>query len=154
MIRSRAKLLTIALLARALVAGPASALAARADHLECYKFNDSAGRRSYTADLGGLRSELGCKVLVPAKLLCVDTTKSNVVPPPPGAPAGSAAGRFLCYTLRCRKAKLPVTVTDQFGSRPGSATVSKLLCAPADFVSIQSTTTTVTSTSTTSTTIP
>jgi len=150
---SRFGALLLGWLGVATLAGPTPARAIPADHLECYKFADSAGARTYTADLDGLRPEPHCRIVAKAKLLCVETAKTNVSPPPPGAPRGSNAGTFLCYTLKCKKAKTPVTVADQFGSRPGQATVSKLLCAPAKAVSTQSTTTTSVSTTST-TTIP
>jgi hypothetical protein len=111
-------------------------LAARAaaqvpDHLECYKIKDSAPRTPYTADLAGLAAEPGCQVKVPAKLLCVATTKSNVSPTPPEAGNGSSVGRFLCYKVKCPKgAPDALTIRDQFGSRSVEPKVSKLLCAP------------------------
>src|SRR5262249_30011816 len=56
-------------------------------NLKCYKVKESAAQKvTYTADLGGLAPEPGCQVKTPAKLLCVETTKSNVSPTPPGAP--------------------------------------------------------------------
>jgi len=60
------------------------------DHLKCYAIKDSllSGVRnpvkSYTADLDGLAPEPGCVIKMPAKYLCVDTTKANVQPTPPG----------------------------------------------------------------------
>jgi len=39
-----------------------------ADHLKCYKVKDSRPKASYTADLGGLVPEPGCRIKVPAKL--------------------------------------------------------------------------------------
>lgn len=112
-------------------------LAARAaaqvpDHLECYKIKDSAPRTTYTADLAGLAAEPGCQVKVPAKLLCVATTKSNVSPTPPGALGdGSPVGRYLCYKVKCPKgAPDALTVGDQFGSRSVQPVIPKVLCAP------------------------
>jgi len=120
------------------------------DHLECYKIKDLAPKVPYTADLAGLNAEPGCTVKVPAKLLCVDTTKTNVVPPPPGAPAGPPAGRFACYKVKCPKTTHAFdTLTDQFGTRQVQPKTSSLLCAPAQFPVPPPTTTTTTVTTTT-----
>ena len=123
------------------------AAAAVADHLKCYKIRDSAPKTSYTADLGGLAPEMGCRIAVPGKMLCVETVKSNPTPTPPNA-GGSAgpAGRFLCYKLKCPKGTLTaVPWSDQFGTRPVTPVGAKLLCAPE----IVPTTTTTSTTSTT-----
>ncbi len=127
----------------------APAAAQVADHLNCYKVKDPLAKASYTADLGGLAPAPGCLIKTPAKLLCVETTKTNVAPPPPGsAPAGSA-GRFACYKVKCPKATLgAVPFTDQFGTRSLVPSAPKLLCAPE----APPTTTTTTSTTTASTT--
>ncbi len=79
----------------------ALATVVHADHLECSPIKDSAPRATYTADLTGL----------------VDTTKTNVNPPPPGGgPTGGNAGKFVCYRIKCpRTAFTPVAVADQFG---------------------------------------
>ena len=119
-----------------------------ADHLKCYKVKDSRPTASYDADLQGLAPEPGCKIKLPAKLLCVETTKTNVQPPPSEGGSGGPAGRFACYAVKCPKTALPtVAWRDQFG--PGTLTpkAPKLLCAP------QVTTTSTTTTSTTSTTL-
>src|SRR5438552_9865598 len=79
------------------------------DHLKCYKVQDSRPKASYTADLGGLVAEPGCKIKLPAKLLCVETAKTNVQPSPPAGPSGNDAGRFACYKLKCPK-NTPPTV--------------------------------------------
>jgi hypothetical protein len=111
--------------------GPATAGAA-GDHLTCHKIRDSLTAAQYTADLTGLTPETGCTIRIPGKLLCVGTEKSNVVPAPPGAPPAAAAGRFVCYKVRCPKSLLsPVTVTDQFGTRSVQPQAPKLVCAPA-----------------------
>ena len=95
------------------------------DHLKCYKVKDSRAKATYTADLGGLVSEPGCLIKVPGKMLCVEATKANVNPPPPGGTDDSGpAGRFLCYKLKCPKQPVPGgTFGDQFGT--GSFTPSK-----------------------------
>jgi hypothetical protein len=126
-----------------------------ADHLKCYAIKDSLREsgvnpvKTYTADLNGLVPEPGCVIKMPAKYACVDTTKANVQPTPPGAAPGPAAGQFLCYKLKCAKAGAPaVTLGDQFGTRAVTARGAKFLCAPA----IPATTSTTESTTTTSTT--
>ena len=73
------------------------------DHLECYKVKDSRPKASYTADLGGLVPEPGCTIEVPAKLLCVETAKTNVQPSPRGGSPANPAGRFACYSVKCPK---------------------------------------------------
>jgi hypothetical protein len=134
---TRAGLLVLAVV---LASAPAFA---QGDHLKCYKIKDSAAKALYTADLGGLAPEPGCQIKVPAKLVCVETTKTNVSPAPPGAPAGPDAGTFACYKLKCAKgAKVPITIVDQFGSRPGEAGAPKFVCAPAQVGSASATTTT------------
>jgi hypothetical protein len=131
-----------------------------ADHLECYAIKDSLRDsgvnpvRTYAADLNGLRAEPGCVIKMPAKYACVATTKTNVLPPPPGADAGDAASRFLCYKVKCTKAALPVVnLGDQFGTRAVTARSAKLLCAPAN-LSIPSTTTPSSTTVTTTSSCP
>jgi hypothetical protein len=79
---------------------PALGHAQVADHLKCYAIKDPLLSNSptpvktYTADLNGLAPEPGCVIKMPAKYLCVETTKANVQPPPPGGPAGSDADRI------------------------------------------------------------
>lgn len=121
------------------------------DHLKCYKVKDPAPKVEYTADLGGLAPEPGCLIKMPAKMVCVEATKTNVTPSPPGAPAGSPAGRFVCYAVKCPKAAAaPLPVGDQFGTRDLQPGRVKLLCAPA----APSTTTTTASTTTTTNGLP
>ena len=121
------------------------------DHLKCYAIKDSLLSdarkpvKSYTAELDGLAPEPGCVIKMPAKYLCVESAKANVQPTPPGAPPGSAAGRFLCYRVKCPKAEpAALTVTDQFGTRELAPKSAKLLCAP---MVISTTTTSTTTTS-------
>lgn len=105
-----------------------------ADHQHCFKITDPAAKASYTVDL--LPSDLafadaiGCVVQVPAKMLCIDVDKTNVVPAPPGADPGQPAQKSLCYKLKCLKTAPTVAVEDQFGSRSVTIKGSKLLCAP------------------------
>lgn len=102
-----------------------------ADHLECYKIKDSAAKASYLADLHGLAVEPGCEITVPAKLLCVDTTKTNVSPAAPVDGDGAEQSRVACYKVKCPKQALPaVQWTDQFGARPLAVKGSKYVCAP------------------------
>ena len=116
------------------------------DHLKCYKVKDPIAKGAYTADLGGLAPEAGCVIKLPGKLLCVETTKTNVSPPPPGAAPGNPAGQFLCYKVKCPKVKPPgMPWTDQFGGRTLQPAAPKMLCAPRAV----STTTTTSSTTTT-----
>ena len=102
------------------------------DHLKCYPVKDPQAKASYTADLGGLVAEPGCIIQVPAHLFCTQATKANVVPTPPGGPGSTgAAGRFLCYKVKCPKGTLPtIPWNDQFGSRTLTPKNAKLLCAP------------------------
>jgi hypothetical protein len=104
------------------------------DHLKCSTIKDPVGKGAYTADLGAsspLPAESGCVIKMPGKLLCVDTTKTNVSPAPPGAAPAGAAGRFVCYKVKCPKTTLPpVAWTDQFGTRTLQPLGTKMLCAP------------------------
>ncbi len=139
---SRMTSLAVALLFGILTA---SAQAQVADHLKCYKIKDPATKTTYKADLGGLTAEPGCVIAVPGKMLCVQTAKSNLNPPPQVPGSGPATGRFLCYKLKCAKATLAaVAWTDQFGARSVTPIGPKLLCAPEI----------VPTTTTTSTTLP
>ena len=132
---------------------PSASRAQVPDHLKCYKIKDSVAKATYTADLGGLAPEPGCLVKVPGKLLCVETTKTNVSPTPPGAPAGPAAGQFLCYKVKCPKGVSPVvTLVDQFGTHTVTPSAAQLLCAPAQ--APPPTTTTTTNPAGTTTTTP
>jgi len=122
------------------------------DHLKCYKVQDSRPKASYTADLGGLVPEPGCKIKLPAKLLCVETAKTNVQPSLPAGPSGNAAGRFACYKLKCPKNGPPtVTWQDQFGAGTLTPGPAKLLCAPEITPTTTTVTTTTISTTTTNT---
>ncbi len=120
------------------------------DHLKCYKIKDPQAKASYTANLGGLVAEPGCKIKVPATMACVPATKTNVTPTPPGTGGTGTPNAFGCYKTKCPKATLPAfQLNDQFGSRSVTPSAPKLLCAP---VAPPTTTTTTTSTTTTSTT--
>ena len=120
-----------AVLSLSLILAATSAAAQVADHLECYNIKDSAAKASYVADLHGLAVEPGCEITVPAKLLCVDTTKTNVQPASPIDGEGAEQSRVLCYKVKCPKQELPtVQWTDQFGTRPLTVKGSKYVCAP------------------------
>src|SRR5207237_147579 len=117
-----------------------------ADHLKCYKVRDPQAKATYTADLGGLVAEPGCKIKVPAIMACVPATKANLEPGPQGTGATGTPNAFGCYKIHCPAATLPtIQLNDQFGSRAVTARASKLLCAPAPSPTTTSTTTTTTS---------
>src|SRR5713101_3450419 len=103
-----------------------------ADHLKCYKVRDPQAKILYTADLGGLVAEPGCKIKVPAAMACVPSTKTIIGPPtPPGGGGTGTPNSFFCYKVKCPKATLPtLTGADQFGSRTVTPSTAKLLCAP------------------------
>jgi len=131
-----------------------SAHAQVADHLKCYKIKDPQAKATYTADLGGLAAEPGCTIKVPAKLLCMQATKTNVSPPPLVTPAADPPGDFLCYKVKCPKSgRFSVPFTDQFGARTVEADAAKMLCVPR-IVGFPTTTVTITTTTSTSTTTP
>ena len=123
------------------------------DHLQCSSVKDAGGKGAYTVDLTPQEPDFpaasACTVKLPAKLVCVDTVKSNVTPAPPGGVVGSAAQTYLCYNTKCPKAPATATLTDQFGVHPVTVAATKLLCAP---VAVANTTTTTPVTTTTSTT--
>ena len=125
------------------------------DHLQCSSIKDAAAKGVYTVDLTpnepGFAAAQGCGVKMPAKLLCVDTVKSNVTPAPPGGVVGTAAQTYLCYKAKCPKAPATATFTDQFGVHPVTVAATKLLCAPAAEATTTTTTTTTPVTTTTST---
>src|SRR6476660_1024216 len=142
---------TFVVLIAALTLPPLASAQPVPDHLKCYKIKDSRAKATYTADLGGLVSEPGCLIKVPGKMLCVEATKANVNPPPPGGTDDSGpAGRFLCYKVKCPKAVLtPLTWHDQFGTGTVTPSVPKMLCAPEILA-----TTTTTTLGTTTTAVP
>src|SRR5262249_47741616 len=116
-----------------------------ADHLKCYKVKDTQAKATYTADLGGLVAEPGCRIRVPGTLLCVETTKTNVTPTPSGGADNSGpTGRFMCYKLKCPKATLAgLQWHDQFGDRQVTPSNPQLLCAPEILAATTTTTTTL-----------
>jgi hypothetical protein len=131
----------------ALLLLPSSPRAQVPDHLKCYKVKDTQAKAQYTATLDGLSLEAGCTIKVPAQLLCVPATKTNVIPAPPGGGATGTPNTFACYKAKCPKTPLaPINVSDQFGTRSVAPSIAKLLCAPS-----ASTTTTTTTTGPTTT---
>jgi hypothetical protein len=135
----------------AVMAGPCAWGQSNGDHLVCHKIKDSQPKQVYSADVTGLLAAPGCLIKVPATQLCVAATDSNVTPMPPGDGAGTAAaGRFLCYKLKCPKATFaPITVADEFGTRAVTPAAPKVFCAPE-----AETVTTSTLATTTTTTLP
>jgi hypothetical protein len=102
------------------------------DHLKCYDLREDQAKVTFTADLGGLTPEPGCRIKTPARRLCVQTATTNVAPVPPGAVAGPEAGTFLCYSLSCpRDSIAPIEVRDQFARRTVRPRRARMLCAPA-----------------------
>ena len=136
------------------------AVHAQVDHLECFKIRDSMHRARYTTQLDGVAPPHGCVVRAPAKLMCLPTAQPELVPSPPGAPAGRSTGGFLCYKIRCRRGSTSaLNVSDRFGVRVVRPRRSRLLCAPipgsnnAAETCEATTTTTLTDGGTTSTTL-
>jgi len=125
-----------------------------ADHLKCYKVKDTETKATYTAHLGGLADEPGCLIKVPGTVLCVETTKTEVVPTPPGGEDDTGpAGRFMCYKVKCPKAALaPLQWHDQFGDRQVTPSAPKMVFAPEIVAGTSTTTTTAATASSTTTT--
>jgi hypothetical protein len=102
------------------------------DHFKCYKAKDARPKAIYTMNLmagvAGFTDELGCTVKLGARRVCVQVTKQNVVPAPPGGGPGPGPGsgaKFVSYKLKCPKQVLPAgAFADQFGGgnfTPGKA---------------------------------
>ena len=111
------------------------------DHLKCYKVKDFLKVKPFKADLipeqvaAGFQIEQGCKIVMPAKLFCIDVRKTNVQPPPPFVVNGTGNARdYLCYKIACPKPPtLPqLVIRDQFGRRDVFIKPPKFLCAPAE----------------------
>lgn len=124
------------------------------DHLTCYSVRDPRPKTQYSADLKDALRRHNCTITVPARLSCMPTEKSNVLPSPPGGGGVGEANPFFCYRVRCPRGKLPpLTLGDQFGTRTVKVAGAVLVCAPAvEPTSTTSTTTGTTSTATTTTT--
>ena len=126
-----------------------------ADHLECFKVTDKSRLAYYTADLNGFVLQAGCKIRVPAALICVPSTKTNVAPTPPGDNVeGAPTDGIACYSVRCPRVPLPgIVIEDQFGTRNATPLVARMVCGPLR-PTVVPTSTSTTTTSTTSTTTP
>ena len=128
----------------------AATAGAQADHLQCFKIRDSVTKTLYTATLAPTDNTFpvatGCRVKVPAKLLCVDVVKTITAGTPPGAGPGLQAQKYLCYKVKCPKTTPTATIQDQFGTHQVTVKGTSLLCAPEP-----APTTTTTSTTTTTT---
>ena len=111
--------------------GVSAGVWAQTDHLECFKISDTEAKKNYTARLEGFTVEHGCIIRVPARLICMPTTRPEVFPAAPGGPTGAPSQPYLCYKVKCSRKVLPgLTVADRFGSRPILPRRSRLLCAP------------------------
>src|SRR5690349_5850121 len=90
-----------------LLCGSVAWAQATPDHLQCFKIKDAAAKKVYTADLtpgnNAFPAATGCSIFVPAKLLCIDVVKSNVMPAPQPTPPAAAAQTYLCYKAKCPK---------------------------------------------------
>lgn len=108
-------------------------------HLECYKTKDPRPKVPYTLDLlagvGGYDDEIGCTVKAGAKLICVETTKQNVSPSPPGGGPvvpPNAGSIFLSYKIKCPPTtRPPALLGDQFGSSVFDVRTAAELLVPA-----------------------
>jgi hypothetical protein len=112
----------------------ASSAPAVSDHLQCFKVKADTAKAAYTATLTPTDSSFpvsaGCEIKVPAKLLCVDATKSAVMPAPPGSDDGIPAQQYLCYKTKCPKTDMASSGIDQFGTHALSIKSTSLACAP------------------------
>jgi hypothetical protein len=126
-------------LSRVLVAVGALTLAAPAlaqpvsDHLACYKVKDRGTRGRFTLVVTNAGVTQSCTAKLPARMACLPSVKSSVVPTPPGGgPSQTGAGHFMCYSVKCPKPFPPdFLMEDQFGRRPVDFRKAQLLCAPA-----------------------
>lgn len=130
-----------ALLAIVSFASAATAAAATADHLECYKIKDAsriAGKVDLTSAQFGFQD--GCKV-VKGMQFCVPVTKNvtglsinGVTAAPLPIYGPPVADDRICYKVVCPKLLVPIAdqmVTDQFSSRTISRFKASMLCTPA-----------------------
>jgi hypothetical protein len=108
-------------------------------HLKCYKMKDPRPKATYTLDLlaavGGFPNESGCTLKLGAKRICVEVSKQNVSPVPPGGgpfPPPNAGSVFISYKLKCPKQIVPSNVrVDQFGVSTVSVGTATELLVPA-----------------------
>ena len=137
--------LMVAAFAAVVVFAASTAGAVTSDHLQCFKIKDDVANAAYAATLTPtdptFAAGVGCKILMPAKLLCVDTVKSAVTPAPPGAPDGAPAQTYLCYKTKCPLQAPTWTADDQFGTHNITVLKTGLLCAPVNTIPATTTTT-------------
>jgi len=109
------------------------------DHFKCYKVKDTRGKATYSMNLiarvAGFTNEFGCTIRLGARRVCVQVTKQNVVPAPPGGGPGPGPGsgaKFVGYKLKCPKQPVPGgTFADQFGSGSFVPSKAATLLVPA-----------------------
>jgi hypothetical protein len=111
------------------------------DHLACHPLKDTLPRGSVRADLVPalfpvFPAATGCRIKLPAKLVCEDVQKRNVEPPAPLGVDGPQASRYLCYSVACPRTgagpdAAGFDIEDQFGNRRVYPKRPRMLCAPA-----------------------
>ena len=103
------------------------------DHLACYKVRDTA-RGRFTMVVTNAGVTRNCTAKLPAKMACIESRVSGVSPAPPGGgPSSSAAGSFLCYTVKCARPSPPTfdMADDLGGSRNVDFRKAQLVCTEA-----------------------
>ena len=78
-----------------------TALAQSGGFNACYKVNDPAPRRVFTVTVSNAGVTQTCKVRSPARLGCLTTQATGIVPAPPGGPSTAAVSDVLCYRMHC-----------------------------------------------------
>jgi hypothetical protein len=103
------------------------------DHLACYKVKDRGSKGRFTMVVTNAGVTQSCTAKLPARMACIESVKSDVVPAPPGGgPSPTGAGNFLCYTVKCPRPSPPdFEMEDQFGRRGIDFRKAQVLCAPA-----------------------
>jgi len=104
------------------------------DQLACYRVQDPAAKTKFTTVVTNAGVTQSCTVKVPAKLGCLQSQTSGVVPTPPGGgPTLGDVGDFLCYKLKCPQPFPPAAqTTDRWGGeRVVTFRAAQFLCAPA-----------------------
>jgi hypothetical protein len=134
--------LSIALVAPAVAAGENPTF----DHLHCMRVRIDEKSDRLGLDLRAAASPplapAGCRIRTPAKVLCTESEKTNVVtrrggPFPTREVPAQPAQTYLCYELECATTRqagdVALELEDQFGAH--SVVVqqddARLLCAPA-----------------------
>jgi len=103
------------------------------DHLACYKVRDPA-RGRFTMVVSNAGVTQNCTAKLPAKMACIESSASGITPTPPGGgPSSSAAGNFLCYTVKCARPSPPAfAMADELGgSRGVDLRKAQLVCTEA-----------------------